>query len=76
MVVSQLIERLNNTVSELNKLDPNLTVEGYIPYPSEGYSGDMEGPITRLEVQHVKENMEYGRPEHVVIGVHYITADW
>lgn len=63
MNVAEQIEILKATISQLEQLDPNMTVDGHVAYPSDGYSGDLDGEITKIEVE-VEGSCCY-------LGVHY-----
>jgi hypothetical protein len=72
MLVSDQIKVLQQTIDQLSKLDPTTTVQGHLPYPSVGYIGDMEGPISHIEVQPIDEDDE---SEGVELRLHYEVLD-
>ena len=50
MKVSDQIEVFKKVIEQLEKLDPSMEMVGHIAMPSDGYSGDVDGNIDRLEV--------------------------
>lgn len=63
MNVAGAIKVMEQAIEQLKQLDQTATVVGHIASPAEGYEGDLESPITMVEVR--QEEQE------VILYLHY-----
>lgn len=73
MNVKQQIEVLKNCIFELEQCDPKSKVIGHCAYPDNGYSGDLDGEIYRINVEQ-DDDYPDGTPSEdnsVVLGIYY-----
>jgi hypothetical protein len=66
--VKEQIEVLKATIQQLEALDPELQIEGHTAYPDNGYSGDLDKPIHKIDVEYEEED---GKPVWCALGIYF-----
>jgi hypothetical protein len=55
MTTSELAALFKKLATKLESYPPDTEVVGHVMYPSHGYSGDLDGPITNMAISEMEE---------------------